>query len=359
MVDNTTRVLEIGIPGSQLPSSDPTRLAVRAEEAGFDSIWWADRLMGWLPDGPHALLDQFTVMAASAVPTNTIRLGTAVADPLRRHPAQAAQTALSLQQLSGGRLVFGAGCGEVAGTRPYGISYDKPVSRLEEALHVMRLLWTSTDPVSFDGTFYRLDRAICGLSATTTPPPVWLAAHGPRMLSITGRLADGWLPTVHDADLYREQLERIRQAEAEAGRAPGSVRAGAFLWLVAADSRERAAALFERRGLRALGLLLPGGALPSSPLREGPFAHLVPTDPAVDELVARIDPAELAATVPHGSPEDIAREVRRYVDAGAEHVVLCDMAPAAGVDPGHGLRSLEVYTEIRRALDGAQPTAGQ
>lgn len=346
----TARPLRLGVPGSQLPAQDVTRAAVRAEEEGFASMWWADRLMGWLPHGPHALLDPFTVMAASAVRTDRILLGTAVADPLRRHPAQLAQTALSLQQLSGGRLALGIGCGEVAGTLPYGIAYEKPVSRLEEAIAVLRLLWTSTEPVSFDGSHYRLDRAICGLAEVVAPPPVWLAAHRPRMLGITGRLGDGWMPTAAGVDAYGEQLGRIRAAEREAGRPAGSVEAGAFLWLVAAKSRERARELLAAPGLRALGLLLPGGTLRSSPLREGPFAHLVPTDPAVLDLVPQIDPDELAGVIPHGTPDEIAAEVRRYVDAGAEHVVLCDMAAASGLDPGHGLKPLEVYGAIRAAL---------
>lgn len=344
------RPVRLGIPGSQQPARDPTRAAVRAEDAGFDSIWWADRLLGWLPDGSHALLDPFTVMAASATRTSRIVLGTAVADPLRRHPAQLAQTALSLQQISQGRLVLGVGCGEVAGTLPFGIAYEQPVGRLEEALEVMRLLWTSRAPVSFAGRHYRLERALCGLAAHVEPPPVWIAAHGPRMLRITGRLADGWLPTAHDPAVYAKQLAEIRRVEAAAGRPEGSVEAGAFLWVVAAESKERARRLFAQPGLRALGLLLPAGALSSSPLPEGPFAHLIPTDLAVLELIPRIDPAELAEAVPHGTPAEIAEWVARYVEAGAEHVILCDMAAASGLDPGHGLRPLEVYSAIRDAL---------
>src|SRR5581483_3713876 len=266
--EQTPRAPRVGVPGSQLPAKDVTRAAVRAEEEGFDSIWWADRLMGWLPDGPHALLDPFVVMSAAATRTQRILLGTAVADPLRRQPAQLAQMALSLQSLSQGRLALGVGCGEVAGTVPYGIGYERPVSRLEEAIRVLRLLWSPPEPVSFEGAHYRLDRAVNGLAGLVPPPPVWIAAHGPRMLRITAALADGWLPTAHDPAVYAEQLAAIRAAEAAAGRAAGSVEAGAFLWLVAADSRERARRLFERPALRALGLLLPGGALESSPLRE-------------------------------------------------------------------------------------------
>lgn len=342
--------LRIGVPGSQRPARDPIRAVVQAEDAGFDSIWWADRLMGWLPEGPHALLDPFPLMAAAAVATKRILLGTAVTDPLRRHPAQLAQTALTLQHLSRSRLVLGVGCGEVAGTRPYGISYDRPVSRLEDALEVLRRLWADGHPVSYDGPFFSLDRAVCGLAASVDPPPVWVAAHGPRTLRLTGTVADGWLPTAYGPDAYRDGLTAVRAAEATAGRRRGAVEAGVFLWMVVAESRDRARALLRENDLRALGLLLPQGALARTPLPEGPWASLVPTDPRTAELVDGVDPDELGDVLPIGSPDDVADEIARYVAAGAKHIVLCDMAPVARVDTGLGLRPLEVHAAVRDRL---------
>lgn len=342
--------IKFGVPGSQLPARDVARVAVAAEEAGFDSIWWADRLMGWLPQGPHALLDPFTLMAAVAGRTHRIRLGTAVADPIRRHPAQLAQTALSIAQLSAGRLLLGVGCGEAAGTRPYGIAYDKPVGHLEDALHVFRALWADGQPADHQGPFYQLDRALCGLAASVPAPPVWIAAHGPRTLRMTGTLADGWLPTAHGADRYAEQLAVIRTAAEAAGRRPGSVEAGAFCWLVLASSRERARELLATPGLRALGLLLPQGALASSPLAEGPWADLVPTEAGMTELAARIDIDELAEVIPHGTPDDIAADLAPYVRAGAEHLVLCDMGAAAGEDTGTGMGWLSGHVAVRDRL---------
>lgn len=342
--------LAVGLPGSQLPSGDPTRAARAAEEAGFSSIWWADRLMGWMPEGPHALLDPFTLMSAAAGATSTIQLGTAVADPVRRHPAQLAQTALSVQQLSKGRLLLGVGCGEAAGTRPYGIAYHKPVGHLEEAIEVLGRLWSSGEPTSYRGEFYELSGARCGLAAQVAAPPVWVAAHGPRTLRLTGRLADGWLPTAPGPDAYRCLLDEVRAAEQTAGRPPGSVTAGVFVWVVAAESRERAVGLLRRPALRALGLLLPQGVLRSTPLPDGPWAGLVPTGPGMGELADAIDPDELATVIPHGHPDDIAAELRRYVEAGASHVVICDMSALGGVDNGLGLRSLPTHVAIRDAF---------
>lgn len=350
--------LRFGVPGSQLPSGDVGRPARRAEESGFDSMWWADRLMGWLPGGPHDLLDPYPIMALAAAATDTLLLGTAVTDPLRRHPAQLAQSALTLQHLSGGRLVLGVGCGEVAGTVPYGIAYDRPVAKLEDALEVLRSLW-SGEVVDRPSSFYPLEGAVCGLGRNIAAPPVWVAAHGPRMLRLTGAVADGWIPTAHSADAYRMQLAQIRTASAEAGRPPDAVEAGAFIWFVAADSRERARELMHEHALRALGLLLPAGALRQSPLADGPFAHLVPTDPAVNDLVARVDVEALAEVIPHGSPDDIADDLVGYVGAGARHLVLCDMSGAAGRDNGLGMRSIDLHADVRdRVLARADTLVG-
>ncbi len=343
------RPLRVGIPAPQLAGSDPARAARRCEEAGLDSMWWADRLAGWMPEGPHALLDPFPAMTVAGGATTNLLLGTAVADVLRRHPAQLAQTALTVQDLTGGRLLLGVGCGEAAGTVPYGLSFSRPTDRLEEALTVLRALWHDGGPANFTGTHYSLTDARCGLAAKVAPPPVWLAAHGPRMLALTGSTADGWLPTGCGPATFATQLAAVRAAEAASGRDPGSVEAGVFVWVVAAHDRAAARALLEDDQLRALGLLLPHGVLASSPLRRGPSQDLLATPETID-LARRIDPNELAEVLPHGDPDDLVAELARYRDEGAEHIVVCDMAPLARRETGLVLRPLELYARIRDAL---------
>lgn len=352
--------LRYGLPGPQLPLGRRLMTAAgAAEQQGADSIWYADRLMGWLPQGPHNLLDPVPLIATAAAATERIMLGTAVIDPLRRHPAQMAQTALSLQHLSEGRLVLGLGCGEAAGSQPYGLRFDRPVSRLEEALQVMHLLWSQPEPVSFAGSFYELDQAICGLTGDVARPPVWLAAHGPRTLGLTGRHADGWLPTAHGPHAYQSQLATIHAAARDAGRPSEDVESGAFVWLIAASSRQRARELMATPSLRALGLLLPQGALSTTPMPDGPWAHLVPTKTDVAGLAEGIDVDELSTVIPHGNPDDIANDVEPYVRAGARHLVLCDMAPFAGEPTGLDQRPGDVVASIRARLEeltGDQPS---
>ena len=80
-------------------------------------------------------------------------------DTVRRHPALLAQSALTIDHLAKGRFVLGLGSGETENTVPYGFDFAKPVSRFEEALKVIRLLWDSDGPVDFDGRFYHLHHA--------------------------------------------------------------------------------------------------------------------------------------------------------------------------------------------------------
>jgi len=302
-----------------------------------------------MPQGPHALVDPLPAMAVAGHATTTLLVGTAVGDVLRRHPAQLAQSALTVQDLSGGRLVLGLGCGEAAGTVRYGMRFDRPVERLHEALQVVGALWRDGGPADFAGRHYSLSGARCGLAAAVALPPIWLAAHGPRMLALTGQLADGWLPTAAGPRAYADQLGVIRAAESAAGRTPGGVEAGAFVWVVAARDRAGARRLLASDQLRALGLLLPKGALASSPLRHGPSHDLV-GDEDMAALARRIDPDELAEVLPHGGPDDLAEELARYRAAGAEHLVVCDMAPLAGRDAGGDLRGLQLYRWLRDAL---------
>jgi hypothetical protein len=139
--------------------------------------FWPDAL--WTPEftdlatvspSPHRHLDGMAVAAAAAVLTTTVPLATSVVDTVRRHPAQLAQGALTVDHLSRGRFILGLGSGETENIVPYGFEFAKPVSRFEEALKVIRLLWDSPGPVDFDGQFYRsgsvpADRGCSRLSA--------------------------------------------------------------------------------------------------------------------------------------------------------------------------------------------------
>jgi alkanesulfonate monooxygenase SsuD/methylene tetrahydromethanopterin reductase-like flavin-dependent oxidoreductase (luciferase family) len=140
-----------------------------------------------------------------------------------------AKASATLDRLSGGRFELGLGAGamaqRVAQMGGPARSPGEAVSALEEAIQVIRLAWSDEESVSFEGEHYRLDGYEPG------PPPahpieIWLGAYKPRMLRLTGRLADGWIPSFGylKPEAVAEASARIDAAAERAGRDPAEVR---------------------------------------------------------------------------------------------------------------------------------------
>jgi alkanesulfonate monooxygenase SsuD/methylene tetrahydromethanopterin reductase-like flavin-dependent oxidoreductase (luciferase family) len=201
----------------------PLQQAAVADELGFDIVG--------VQDHPYQrrFYDTWTLLTAIAMRTERITVFPDVANLPLRPPAMLAKAAATLDILSGGRLEVGLG----AGGFWKGIeAYDGPVrtpgesvAAVEEAIQVMRLLWSGQHGIRFEGKFYRLAGANSG-PLPNHPIGIWLGAYKPRMLSIVGRLADGWVPSygyVKEADL-EEGNRRIDDAATAAGRDPRSIR---------------------------------------------------------------------------------------------------------------------------------------
>src|ERR1700742_1779058 len=134
----------------------------RLDSGRYHSVWLPDHMVSFWPDSiwtpeftdlatvspsPHRHLDGMAIAAAAAVLTKNVPLVTSVIDTVRRHPSLLAQSALTIDHLAQGRFVLGLGSGETENTVPYGFDFAKSVSRFEEALKVIRLLWESEGPV--------------------------------------------------------------------------------------------------------------------------------------------------------------------------------------------------------------------
>ncbi|MDH4335006.1 MAG: TIGR03842 family LLM class F420-dependent oxidoreductase [Chloroflexota bacterium] len=182
-------------------------LTRRAEANGFTYGWLFDSHVLWRE--PYVLL---TLMAQA---TTNMRLGTCVTNPATREPSVTASSLAVLDELSGGRMDLGIGRGDSA-RRVLG----KPptsMKTLEEAIGVIRDL-VEGRTVNFEGT----DLVLPWTGKWRLP--VWVAGYGPMALAMTGRLADGLMLQLADPDLVRFFVSQLREAEAAAGRAPGSVR---------------------------------------------------------------------------------------------------------------------------------------
>lgn len=197
--------------------------AVRADELGLDLVGFQDH-----PYHP-GFLDVWALLSFVAARTRRVRLFPDVINLPLRPPAVLARSAAALDILSGGRVELGLGAGArtdaVASMGGPRRTVAENVDALEEGIHVLRSLWAPGPPVRFRGTHYQLDGAQPG----PLPPHrigIHLGAYKPRMLRITARLADGWIPSIGHAsfaDLAR--MSRVVDAAAEeAGRAPGEIR---------------------------------------------------------------------------------------------------------------------------------------
>src|SRR5436309_10832332 len=189
------------------------------EKHGFDSVLIDDHLL--YGTEAAAAPEPFTTLAAIATGTRRIRVGIAVTDMVRRHPAIIAQTLATLSNQFPKRLILGLGAGDPMNQRPFGLSPEHRVSRLEEGLKIIRQLWNSSieKPQNYKGQFFSLNNAYLQAGQEKQPvPPIYLAAFGPRMLRLAGEMADGWMPHCHTPSTYKMDLDTIIGSAHNAGR---------------------------------------------------------------------------------------------------------------------------------------------
>jgi alkanesulfonate monooxygenase SsuD/methylene tetrahydromethanopterin reductase-like flavin-dependent oxidoreductase (luciferase family) len=184
-----------------------------------------------IQDHPYQsrFLDTWSLIPMLLAETKRVSLFTDVANLPLRAPAVMAKAAASLDVQSGGRFELGLGAGgfpdQIAGMGGPWRTPGESVEALEEAIDVIRLMWSSERSVSFDGKYYSLDGARPG-PQPTHPIGIWVGAFKPRMMRLVGRKADGWLPSlgVLTRDELRAGNERIDEAAEKAGREPRSIR---------------------------------------------------------------------------------------------------------------------------------------
>lgn len=177
------------------------------EALGFDELWMTDSSL-------HSRY-VYAYLAVAARRTTKIRLGTAVTNPVTRHPAVTATAALTIAEMSDGRFTLGIG----AGDRPLLALGSKPatLARLESSIESIRRLWTG-ETFSLDGPGYTLSDAHLR-DAGRTDIPIYMSASGPKTLELAGRVADGviLLAGLHP-DGVNWALERIDRGVEAAGR---------------------------------------------------------------------------------------------------------------------------------------------
>jgi len=280
------RPVTFGVKTSQNRSGYEDILAVwREADANplFEHAWLWDHMVPLRGDIRGAALEAWTLLAALAAQTTRLRLGVIVTSNRLRPPAVLAKMAATVDQVSGGRLVFGIGAGGSRVPDPtglqmvtrefeaYGIEIVSPgqaVAALGEACTLIRRLWAEDDQFDFEGRHYRLKGAICEPKPVQRPgPPVLIGASGDRALRVVARHADVWNCPINELDAFRERSAALDAACAEIGRDPSEIVRSVQL-LVARDDaagvRRRLVDLIHA-GCTHL-VLAPVPPLPSSPV---------------------------------------------------------------------------------------------
>ncbi len=224
MTDLTTGLLiGLDVSTSAAPDADPVGEAREAERLGFDFVSASDH-----PSGRHPTYETATLLTWIAARTSRVAVASRVLGVPFRRPAMVAKAAESLDRLSGGRLILGLGAGysdeEIAAVGAPAATAREKVDGLADAVRIIRGAWTR-DGFDHAGAVHR----VSALDVEPKPDrriPVWLGTFGPRALEVTGRLADGWIPSLGFAPPERvpAMRERMLTAAEASGRRPEEVR---------------------------------------------------------------------------------------------------------------------------------------
>lgn len=282
-------------------------MAREADALGFDALWVADHLM---LGKENAILEGWTTLAALAGCTERARLGIIHQAHFFRQPALAAKMIATLDQISGGRYIFFAdpafGRAEhLAYNFPYPEDIPERIERTVEGVKLALALWQSAEPVSFEGKYYRVDNAtVTPLPIQQPHPPIWFGEAHPLTLAACAQYGQGWNTVPVTMEELRRRLDALAAACAEIGRPVEEIeRSLETEILIAADED----------GLRGR-------------LRE--ILALAPDEEFADDVVAYANgdadtlPPSLNERYILGTPDEVTRRLREYINLGISHFLL-------------------------------------
>ncbi len=214
----------VGLPHFRKVASTEAIVTVaqRAEALGFDSVWVSDHIVvphSALPRFGEVFFEAFTSLAYVAGITRKVRLGTSVIILPYRNPLFMAKALATLDVLSGGRLIVGAAVGWlVEEFEALGVPFSERGARSDEALRVMRALWTEAEP-EFEGKFFRF----AGIKAEPKPlqkphPPIWIGGSSPAALKRAAEFADAWHPSHRPLEEVAAGAKKLKELVRARGR---------------------------------------------------------------------------------------------------------------------------------------------
>ena len=291
------------LSSEELGPREQVQLARKAEESGLDRVWISDHFHPWMDNQGESPF-VWSVIGGIAATTN-LTITTAVTCPTYRiHPAIIAQAAATCAVMTRGKFILGLGSGEALNEHILGDRWPSPqerIERLEEAVQLMRELWTGK-LVSHDGKYFQVDRARI-YTTPDEPVPVYVSGFGPQATKSAASYADGYINTQPDGEL----LQAYRNA---AGKGP----AQAGLKVCYGEDEDKAAqTAYEFWGFEGVG---------------GQTSQELPMPAHFEELRDAGSVEKTKESVPCGpDPEKYVKAIQEYADAGYDELYVSQMGP--------------------------------
>lgn len=242
------------------------KLAIAAEERGFDSIWVpehthipASRMTdypggGALPKEYSHTLDPFVALGMAAAVTTKLKLGTGICIAVEHHTLTLAKTVATLDHVSNGRVLLGLGGGwNREEMENHGVDYGGRFKKLEEQMQALEQIWTQ-ERASFQGRYEQFDEVWSWPKPVQAPhPPIYLGGASDHTLRRIVRYAQGWLPITTDADAIIRKMTKLDQLAAADGRDPDSIAVSIF----AAPPRDELVAQFRETRVERIIFQVP------------------------------------------------------------------------------------------------------
>lgn len=195
--------------GAQLPMDAIPELARLAEAHGFDCAW----------GGEANNKDPTVMLSAIAAVTTRLKVGSAIYHILGRTPATLALQAVGLDELSGGRFLLGIGSSNPTIAKWHGQSLDRPLARVQEYIEIVRAAMRG-EKLNFEGKFFSAQNFKMAFKPSDRTIPIYLAAFGPKMTHLAGRISDGVLINMANPTEIRRIVEEVKSGATEAGKDP-------------------------------------------------------------------------------------------------------------------------------------------
>ncbi|BDB44137.1 hypothetical protein Mkiyose1665_01710 [Mycobacterium kiyosense] len=339
------------------------------------SLWTADRsplaaLMADCDSFPDAFV--MAAYGAAAAPGTGLVLSS---DSVRRGPGELMQSLLTLANVYEGNAIFQIGAGELKQTQPFGHKRSQGIKRLEDLYEVFHRLWQTDGPISYDGHYAKIDTAWLG-KAKNHRPQIWGMGGGPRIIDLATTHADGFVtmaPMVwNSAEEVADNIASMKRTLAEKGRDPEAF--GFGIWsplLIHEDANviDRALDNDLMRWVTAIiGRINQGdwagiGLEPPMPPDWHYAMKLLPLkvgEAEAMEIVGRTTRKHSEQTWLYGTPDQVARQLQPYVEAGVNLVCLLDILPfVLEVEDAMGAiaRPIEVSGLLKQKVSADVPVA--